>query len=402
MSNPPKTFAEHFTLWMRWRWHLIGTSFCAALLTFLIACFIPKIYRSSAIVMPPSQGGPSLPFLQGMSLDIFGSNDISSAALVTLLQSRSLKDSLITKIDFRSHYKVDDLDKAYEALDGHLEIEIQSQESFGAVDIISIRINVLDKDPQFAALLLNNVLSEWDHLYRDINHRGAKLRREFVENNLWSVSSELASAEDSLRMFQEKYGITSMEPQIMGTVSSGLALQQKATEAKILVQVLDKLFGPDHPDLQRAKLEWQGYEEALKKYQQDSGGPQLTLPTNMAPEIGLIYARHLRRIKTLEIIHQVLVQNYEQSKMQELRDTPALRIVDQGEVPLRKYKPKRALLAFFAAMSTFFMMVILIYFFDYLQRTRDTGESRWVTDSWLQVRSDLTRVKRFFGIRPKT
>jgi len=400
--NSPRNFAEHFTLWVRWRRYIIGVTLGAAVLTFVITCIIPKTYRSTVIVMPPGQTSSSLPFLQGITLDIFGTNEIPATAMEILLRSESLKDSLLKRIDFPAHYKIDDIEKAYLALEAHIEVELESQESFGATEILAFKLHVLDRDPKFAAQLVNQIVNVWDNLYMEMNRRGAMLRREYVENNLHQVGAELATVEDSLRQFQEKFGISMLEPQVTGTISAGIVLQQKVVQARILVDVLGKLFGSDHPDLQRAQLELNGYENALKKFQEQSAEPELTLPTNLAPELGVIYARFFRKIKTLEIIQGILVQNYQQAKMQELRDTPALKIVDVGKTPLHKYKPKRAILSLLAALSAFFMMMILIYFLDYMERNRESGGSQWVDDALTAFRSDLRQWPRIFGIRPKT
>lgn len=398
MTSHPRTFTDHLTLWIRWRWLLIGSVFGAALLTAIISSFLPKTYRSSAVVLPPFEGRAALPFLEGISLDIFGVNEISTAGLVTLLKSRTLKDRVNQQIDLMEHYKKADIERAYAAFEDHLQVDIESEESFGAVTITAMQISVLDRDPEFAARMVNAVVGEWDKLCTEINRRGARLRREFVEENLWQVSSELAVSEDSLRAFQEEHGIASLGIQVQGTISAAMALEQEITQAKISVQVLEKLFGQGHPELKRAQLELRELQKAQEKYQMPSSEDQFLLPLNLAPEISLAYSRLLRRTRTLEAIHDVLVQNYEQARMQELKDTPALRIVDYGQVPLNKYRPKRIIMVVIAALSAFFMAMLLIYLLDYLNRVRGTEENQWIDEVTGHLRGDIRGILRFLKI----
>lgn len=397
MAAPPKSFTDHITLWIRWRWFLVGVVFSAAVLTFVVSSIIPKTYRSTATVLPPFEGGTSLPFLQGVSIDIFGTNEVPASGLVVLLKSRALKDKVQNRIDLMKHYDKEDLEKAYSAFEDHLQVEMETEESFGAVTIIALKIHVLDKDPEFCAELVNVVVDEWDNLYTDVSRRSAMFRRQFVEENLHQTSMELAAAEDSMRAFQEEHGITALEAQVQGTISAAMALEQKIADARITVQVLEQLFQPNHPELQRAKLQLQQLLQQQKEIQKPSAEETLLLPLDIAPELSLEYSRIFRHVKTLEAIHEVLVQQYEQLKMQELKETPALRIIDRGEVPIHKYKPKRLILTVMAMFSALFLALIAVYFLEYANRTRGTEEYRWVEDAIENLRSDARHILRWIS-----
>jgi len=398
MASLPKSFIDHVTLWMRWRWFLIGIVFCAALLTAVVSSLMPKTYRSTAIVLPPFEGGTALPFLGGVSVDIFGGNEIPVSGLATLLKSRSLKDRVHSRIDLKEHYKKDILEKAYSAFEDHLDVEIEGEESFGAVSVVAFKIHVLDRDPEFCARLLNVVIEEWDRLCVELNRRGAMLRRQFVEENLLETSADLAAAEDSLRSLKERYGIASLEAQVEGTVTSAVALEQKITETRITIQVLEKLFQRSHPDLQRARLELQGLLQEQKKLRVAESGEGLLIPLDIAPEISLAFARQYRKVKTLEVIHEVLVRQYEQARIQELKDTPTLRIVDRGKVPEYKYKPKRIILVFIASLSAFFFAVLAMYFLNYVAQAKGSEEYSWIEEVIAHLENDLKRLKRLLRL----
>ncbi|MFH1862147.1 MAG: Wzz/FepE/Etk N-terminal domain-containing protein, partial [bacterium] len=320
MTSPPKNFTEHVTLWFRWRWFIIGVVFAAALLTLVISFILPKTYRSTAIVLPPFEGGVALPFLEGISVDIFGANEVPTTVLVTLLKSRALKDKIHEQINLIEHYKQDDLENAYDIFEEHIEVELESEENFGAVNIIALKIHFLDRDPKFCARMVNLLVDRWNDLCVDINRRGASLRRQYVEESLLKTNDELVVYEDSLRVFQERYGIFSMNAQVDGTIMQLADLEQKIAEARITVEVLQKLFGANHPDLQRAKLELQGLQvEQRKRSSALSESEILRFPLNATPEISLEFYRRYRYVRMLEAVQQVLIQQYEQSKMQEIK-----------------------------------------------------------------------------------
>jgi|GEM_PF-3233280 len=399
MSPLPRSFTDHLALWFRHRWFLVKVFFLAALATAVISSLIPKTYRATAMVLPPFDGGTALPFLGGVTVDVFGANEVSAAGLATLLKSRALKDRVQSHIDLKEHYQKPDLERAYKAFENSLEIEMESEESFGAVSIIAFRLHVLDRDPEFAARLVNVVVEEWDRLTVDLNRRSASLRRQFTEENLRANTLELAATEDSLRRFQEQYGIASVEAQVEGTVTSGFLLEQRIIEARTEVQVLEKMLRSNHPELKRAHSMLQGLQEEQKRMRVAGETEGLMLPLNVAPEIGLQYARLFRSLTTLETIHAVLVQQYEQARMQELKDMPSLRLVDTGEVPLYKYKPKRALMVLMASFSALFLAVLVMYFNHYRMVARGTPETGWLDEITAGLKTDLGRLARPFTRR---
>ncbi len=396
MTVSPKNLTGHIALWFRWRWFLIGITFTAALLTAIISTLAPKTYRSTAVVMPPPDGRSPFSFMEGISIDIFGRSEIPPFGLITLLRSNALKDRVHQRIDLMEHYQKGNLEEAYIAFEDHLTVELESETSLGSIKIHAISISVLDREPEFCAKLVNTIVEEWDGLFIEISRRSAGLRRQFVEENLLQTSAQLAAVEDSLRAFQEFHGIAALNVQVEGTVASAIALEQKITDARIVVSVLERLFGPEHPELKRAKLQLQELQKQQKRFQEPSDGETLLLPLGIAPEISLKYTRIFRRVKTLEAIHRILVQQYEQSRMQELKDTPALRIVDHGNVPIHKFKPRRLFLVLVSVISAFFLSLLLIYFLDYMQRVKGTEEYRWIEEINEHLKADRQRLCKFF------
>jgi uncharacterized protein involved in exopolysaccharide biosynthesis len=396
MSRKPLRFTEHLTLWIRRRWFLIGAAFWTAVLTAALSLVLPKTFRAVAIVLPPYDGASALPFLGGLNVDIFGANEVSSSGLATLLKSRTLKDRVNARLDLVKHYKVKDVELAYGSFDDHLFIDMETEESFGAITIVSFQVAITDRDRFFAAQLLNAVVEEWDKLTIELNQRTASLRRQFVEQNLRENNVELAAGQDSLRAFQERHGLASIEAQVTGTVSSAMALQRKIADARVAVQIMEKVFQPDYPELMRARLKLQQLLAEEQKMKNDTSGSGLLLPLDTAPELSLNFARLYRQMKMLETMNDILVQQYEQARFQEMKDMPALRIVDKGAVPLRKYKPKRIILVMIASMSAFFLAVVAVYFQHYLERIQGTEESRWVNEVVGHLKTDLDRFRNRF------
>jgi uncharacterized protein involved in exopolysaccharide biosynthesis len=123
-------------------------------------------------------------------------------------------------------------------------------------------------------------------------------------------------------------------------------------------------------------------------------GSSLLLPLNTAPEISLEFARLYRQAKMLETMNDILVQQYEQARFQEMKNIPALRIVDKGSLPLHKFRPKRFMLVLIASISGFFLAVVVMYFREHLARVRGTEEYRWVDEIVSEFKHDRDRLRK--------
>lgn len=61
-----------------------------------------------------------------------------------------------------------------------------------------------------------------------------------------------------------------------------------------------------------------------------------------SPELQMIFRQLMRNLKKWEEIYYTLVSEYEIAKIQEIRDTPIINVLDEARVPVRKSAPKRA------------------------------------------------------------
>src|SRR5579863_235309 len=62
------------------------------------------------------------------------------------------------------------------------------------------------------------------------------------------------------------------------------------------------------------------------------------------PLLGVRYADYYRRAKIQETVYELLTQQYELAKIQEAKETPSVKVLDQPKVPEKKSSPPRLLL----------------------------------------------------------
>lgn len=163
----------------------------------LVASFlITPLFLSTAIVYPTATSTVSFSEqrnAKASSMD-FG-EDEQAEQMLQVLQSSRIKNMIIERFDLIKHYEIDPNDKNLnykmgKAYDNHIS---SSRTKFG-----SIRIDVLDKEPQLAADIANKMVDLYDTVMNemirertlpafDVNVR----KKQMIEENLAALNAKL-------------------------------------------------------------------------------------------------------------------------------------------------------------------------------------------------------------------
>ena len=76
--------------------------------------------------------------------------------------------------------------------------------------------------------------------------------------------------------------------------------------------------------------------------------------------VGVTYADLFREVKVQEAIYEALLKQYEISKVEEVKETPRVRVIDTGKVPARKSSPRLVVLGVMCTMFCFVVGVVAV------------------------------------------
>ena len=230
------------------------TIVCATLLFTLVYCLIiPNWYTSTATILPTS-GGSGLSGLSSFagSLADLGlgammqADENSSAMFPKIIKSRYISDKILDRtyqfnfenkkysMTFDEYINQDNRDKAIEKLDNL--VSIATDKSTGV-----LKLSVITEYPELSAQVVNAYLDELNDY--NVNHRKSKAQenKNFIESRLKEVSTELATAEEKLKEFQEQnrnYN-SSSDPALRQEYTN---LQREATVKESVMLELTKRF----------------------------------------------------------------------------------------------------------------------------------------------------------------
>ncbi len=370
---------ELFEIFMRWRRLLVVNTILAAIITLLIMIlFFPNQYTASTSIMPPqkdtggfglgggmlSSGLGALLGGSGMALPGLAS---PSDLYASVLRSRAVALSVIEKNNLKEIYDVDLEIKALDELHGRTVVNVQAE------GIISV--SYVDTDPQLASDVANSFIEELNRVNTENLASKAKATREFIEKRLNESILDLKAAEEDYEAFQKKNKMISLEDQVKASIEVIATLNGELTLAEIELGVMQKSLLPDNFRYKNQLFRIEEINKKIKDFEiggKENGGKSgLNVILADAPELALKFVRLTRELKIQETIFELLKQQYEQAKIQEMRDTPTVQVLDPATPPELKSGPKRVFTAAFGGVLCFGLTLFFVLLMEFVQREKE-------------------------------
>lgn len=349
-------------LLLKWKKRILISVVSVMVLTALITLTMDKWYESSVVILLPEKVTSPLDALSGnlggLGASLLGTSSSGASRYLTILNSRRLREALIEKYDLKLAYQSKTTEDALRALEDNLIVE--QDKKLGSIKVTIRHIN----DPDLTAEMANYVVAKLDEINRELATEQARYSRKFIEERYGQARKELQYVEDSLNVFQKKYGVIALSEQTRASIEAAAHLQGQVTATETEYNVKKKTLGNNHPDLMRLESEI----EELKKTQRqmEFGGLDLNIfiPFRNAPDLGLKYLRLYREVQINGKIVEFLVPQYEQAKIQEAKDTPTLLVLDKGKPASLSFKPKKKVITIVSGILTSLIVIGWIIFYE--------------------------------------
>ncbi len=352
----------------------------------LIAFLIPKRYESVARLMPPDQSNSGLAMLAaqaggrsgaaggagalgsglGAGLgsiagDLLGMKS-SGQLFVAILRSQTVEDDLITKFNLRKVY----WDRYMEDARADLEEKTDAAEDRKS-GIVTIR--VIDRDPKRAAALAQEYISELNSVVTSLNTSAARREREFLEGRLTQVKQDLEAAENGFSDFASKNTALDIPAQGKAMIEASAALEGQLIGAQTELESLRQIYADGNVRVRATQARVNELRHQLDQIggkfdsTSQSGG---AANTSMYPSIrklpilGVRYADLYRNTKVEEATFETLTAEYELAKVQEVKETPSVKVLDPPSYPEKKSFPPRMLIVFLGSLAAMALGVFWI------------------------------------------
>jgi len=304
-----------------------------ASIVFSSSFFITPKYKSTVIMFPTSTNSVSKALMAdnyGATQDIlqFGAEE-QSEQLLQILNSNKIRARIIEKYNLLEHYNISSNSKFKNTI---LFKKYENNIRFRRTEFMAVEIEVLDKDPQMAADIANDIAALLDSTKNTMQRERAIQGLKIVEAEYLKLKNEILKMEDSLKELR-KLGINDYETQAEAyNTQHAIALSHNnASGAKAI-------------------------EEKLK----------------ILSEYGSSYVSIRDALEFDKKQLSVLRTKYEEAKVDAEQELPGKFVVNSAFKAEQKSYPIRWLIILVSTLSSMLLGVVTILVFDYLNRRKNT------------------------------
>jgi len=335
----------------------------------LIAFLIPKRYESTTRLMPSeSQSAAPMAMMAAMAgkssaLGMLAGDMLSmkdpGGAFVGILESDTLQNRLIDRFDLRKvywdHYMLD----ARKDLTRFSDI---SQDHKTGI----ITIAVTDRDPNRAAALGKAYVEELDRMVAQLSTSSARRERLFIEDRLKTVKQKLDASAQEFSEYASKNTTLDVSAQAKAMVEAGATLQGQLIAAQSELEGLEQIYTPSNvrvrslqariAELRRQMQKMGGDSTPISpdaKKEGTSNNDQLYPAIRQLPLLGVRWTDLFRETKIQETVYEMLTQQYEMAKIQEAKEIPTVKVLDEAAVPEKKSSPPRLIIIIIGSIFAF-------------------------------------------------
>jgi capsule polysaccharide export protein KpsE/RkpR len=337
----------------------------------VMAVLVPNRYDATTRLMPPeSSGGSGMamisalvgkagagPGLSSLASDLLGTKT-SGALYMEALRSRTVEDRLVNRFDLRRVYWVRYMEDARQYLEGNTSI---SEDKKSGV----ITVSVSDRNKQRATALTQAYIEELNRLMSEVSTSSARRERLFIEQRLLTVKSDLHRAAEEFSQFASQNTTLDVSAQTRAMVDAGADLQGNLMAAQSELEGLEQIYTSGNvrvrslrarvDELRRQLGEMAGAKPSPAAGEPPGAMPDQTLgsqpsnkPSDMIypsirklPLLAVRWAELYQQAKIQETVYQLLTQEYELAKIQEAKEIPTAKVMDEATLPERKSFPPR-------------------------------------------------------------
>ena len=380
---------DFFELCYSWRKFIAIVTGAFIILGIVLAFVLPKQYEGVASVLPSKNtgmlgllgggAGSTVSKLAQQFAPLVGGSESqigTGYSYLAILNSRDAMLKVVKKFDLVKVYSIKDssVDDAIRHLRHDVDFEI---DKYGAVVV-----RVYDRSPVRAAAMANYFVDVLNNINGFLSSEDARNMRIVIEARYLKNVTDLENAEDSMKVFQQKYGVFSLPDQAKASVAAGAELESQLILAQVRLSVYKKQLAENSPEVETLNQQIQALRQKIRDLRTGDGmsgaeSAGVLLPFKEMPSRAMQYIDLYREIEIQSKLMEIIYPLYEQAKLEEARETPTVLVLDHAVPPQKKARPIRALIVISSLVLGLALSVLSILFVDAgLKEQVNEGEMR--------------------------
>lgn len=330
----------------KWRKNIILTCVIAGILSIIGSLLLPNYYQSTTVfyAASPDLAKPSPLGPIESDKDFYGEEE-DRDRLFSISSSSEVVDYLISKYNLYEHYDIDPKSKKgpFKIKERFNKMYKTLKTKFGA-----LQLSVEDKDPALAAKITNDARDKINEISQRLIKESQQQLLTTYKSNIQEKNKFVKLLSDSLYKTRKKYGVYNTEAQ--GKVYAELLAKASSNlnDKKARLKVYKS-----YNNMQDSIIFLNATIEGLEK-QFSSVTEKVTLfNEGLADVTNLKYEQN-------DMIKQLSLDKERFKQLQATYNTPfnGIHVIEKGEVPIVKSRPKRSIIVIGICFVTFIFSVI--------------------------------------------
>jgi uncharacterized protein involved in exopolysaccharide biosynthesis len=263
----------------KWRKVLGVVTISAIIVSGIISLLIPEKYKSTVILFPATTNSISKVLYNRTDDALKFGEEEEAEQMLQILNSEEIRSRIAKKYQLMQHYGIDSACGSQRTL---LESEFQDNITFKRTELMSVKIEVLDRDPKMASDIANDIAALHDSVKIRIQKERIGTALKIVEKEYQDKIAYVRSLTDSVKLLNS-YGIYDYESQ-SEVMSEQYAIAISKGDSRAIKSLEEKLniigtYGSAYVSL-RDKIELQQHQlnSLQTKYEETKVDAEQILP----------------------------------------------------------------------------------------------------------------------------
>ncbi len=345
---------------------IISVTLASIIVSIVITFILTPIYRSTAVIMPVYESNKATSsFINLAAMTGLGVGRSSEfKKIMAVLNSRTVKENVIKKlnlVDVLFEKKPENRNPVYAAVDKfkkNLNIVIDAKTD-------TIEISYYDKNPELAAKVVKTYIEEAQNILRNKALTVAKLNRIFIESQMKDVENRIKKLKNELAKYQKSTKLVAPNLQLNNKVRIYTTLLEEKIKTELEIKRLQATLSSSSPKIKILKQQLEDINKKIEQFKSEF--------INM-PEKLVKYKEIVSSLRALENVYQMLVQMYEQAKLDETKKSLYIQVIDEPEVPDLPAKPNKKLIVSFTGIFAFVASIVLAFILEAKEKRKRIQE----------------------------
>ena len=337
----------------KWKKQILYVCLIAGVGAVVISLFLDNYYESytTFYAASPDQALPEPVGVEAGERDYYGESE-DMDRILTIAESNEVANYLINKFHLYEHY---DIDSTHKLAPFNVAKAFRSHYNVKKTKYDAIEISVEDKEPAMAAAMANDARKKVEEIAQNLVKSNQRIKIETYKRAINSKIQDLTILGDSMQVVRKQYGVYNTITQ-----SEGLSKQISNTEGKLARErarynILSKKSRTNRDTLAMIDAMVGGMEEQLIKLnslldQFNLGVAKVELLEEIHEEASEQLSLDKERLKQLESINGSHINT--------------IFLVEKGEIPIYKSRPKRSIICVAAVLIAFLLSIVIILIMD--------------------------------------